>query len=217
MPRETFRRAGTSDGVPGSNASAELTAVGSSPALASGLMCREFENGADGRRGAADRRPQADRCEWPMGWSSSRTTRGRAVFLWGMATWRWGPGDRVARRLAAVQLVESRAARQRQVARAFGVNEDSLILWRGEYAIEGDRRVGRPTTGSEGTLEADRAQAGRDPRLACGGADAGCVVERAGVSTDTVRRALAGAAPPASADVAVSEPAVVPLLRQRKA
>ena len=48
-----------------------------------------------------------------------------AVFLWGTAAWFWAAGDRAARRLAAVQLVETKAARQRHVAAAFGVNEDS--------------------------------------------------------------------------------------------
>ena len=60
-----------------------------------------------------------------------------SVFLWGMAAWSWGGDDRVARRLAAVQLVESKAARQRQVAAAFGVCEDTVILWRAEYSAKG--------------------------------------------------------------------------------
>ena len=69
-----------------------------------------------------------------------------SVFLWGMAAWSWGADDRVARRLAAVQLVESKAARQRQVAGVFGVNEDTLILWRGEYRANGTAGLtgGRP-------------------------------------------------------------------------
>lgn len=50
-----------------------------------------------------------------------------SVFLWGMAAWGWQRGDQVARRLAAVQLVNSKAARQRQVADAFGVHENSLV------------------------------------------------------------------------------------------
>ena len=94
-----------------------------------------------------------------------------AVFLWGTAAWCWAAGDRVARRLAAVQLVETKAARQRHVAAAFGVNEDSLILWRGEYCGERGDGAGRPAPGPEGTLEADRGEAGRDRRVAGGGVD----------------------------------------------
>ncbi|MGB7227102.1 MAG: helix-turn-helix domain-containing protein, partial [Candidatus Acidiferrales bacterium] len=60
-----------------------------------------------------------------------------SVFLWGMAAWSWQGGDPVARRLAAVQLVESKAARQRQVADAFGVHENSLVRWRSSYGSGG--------------------------------------------------------------------------------
>ncbi len=68
-----------------------------------------------------------------------------SVFLWGMAAWSWGADDRVARRLAAVQLVESKAARQRQVAAVFGVCEDTLIIWRAEYRAKGTAGLaGRP-------------------------------------------------------------------------
>jgi len=56
-----------------------------------------------------------------------------SVFLWGMAAWCWRAGDVAARRLAAVQLVNSKAAKQRQVADAFGVHENSLVRWRGAY------------------------------------------------------------------------------------
>lgn len=48
-----------------------------------------------------------------------------------------GACDLVARRLAAVQLVESKAVRQRQVAAVFGVDEDTVIISRGQYAAEG--------------------------------------------------------------------------------
>ena len=200
-------------GVPGSNASTELTAVGSSPALASGFDVWEFEQW----------------CRWqallqPIATGGSlRVADGvefieddegsGSVFLWGMATWRWGPGDRVARRLAAVQLVESRAARQRQVARAFGVNEDSLILWRGEYATKGVAGLAGRRPGPKGPSKLTEPKRAEILAWRAEGLTLAAVAERAGVSTDTVRRALAGAASPASADVGVSEPAVVQLLR----
>jgi len=60
-----------------------------------------------------------------------------SVFIWGMAAWSWQGGDAVARRLAAVQLTESKAAAQRQVAEAFGVNENTILRWRGQYVEAG--------------------------------------------------------------------------------
>ena len=60
-----------------------------------------------------------------------------SVFLWDMAAWSWQRSDQVARRLGAVQLVNSKAARQRQVADAFGVHENSLVRWRSAYASGG--------------------------------------------------------------------------------
>lgn len=116
-----------------------------------------------------------------------------SVFLWGMAAWSWGGEDRVARRLAAVQLVESKAARQRQVAAAFGVNEDTLILWRGEYKENGTAGLAGHRPGPKGPsklTDAKRAEiwALRDEELSLR-----AVAERTGVSTHTVRRALAGA------------------------
>ena len=76
-----------------------------------------------------------------------------SVFLWGMAAWSWGGKDRVARRLAAVQLVESKAARQRQVAAVFGVNEDTLIIWRAEYKANGAAGLAGRPRGPKGPLK----------------------------------------------------------------
>ena len=90
-----------------------------------------------------------------------------SVFLWGMVAWSWAAGDRVARRLAAVQLVESKAARQRQVAAAFGVDEDTLIVWRGEYEANGTVGVDARQQGVDGveeTLVVHRRL--REPQLA---------------------------------------------------
>jgi transposase len=128
-----------------------------------------------------------------------------SVFLWGMAAWRWGAGDRVARRLAAVQLVESRAARQRHVARAFGVNEDSLILWRGEYAMKGAAGLAGRRPGPKGPSKLTAPKRAEICALRADGLTLAAVAERVGVSTDTVRRALGGAPPPASTDEAAGE------------
>ncbi len=58
---------------------------------------------------------------------------GGVVWVHGLATFAWDAGDEAARRLAAVQLRQLKAARQTQVAAAFGVIP--LTLWRWEQAL----------------------------------------------------------------------------------
>jgi transposase-like protein len=126
-----------------------------------------------------------------------------AVFLWGTAAWFWAAGDRAARRLAAVQLVETKAARQRQVATAFGVNEDSLILWRGEYSANGATALAGRRPGPKGPSKLTEAKRVEIGALRAEGLTLIAVAQRAGVSIDTVRRALART----SAPVRVAPPA----------
>ena len=114
-----------------------------------------------------------------------------SVFLWGMAAWSWVAGDRVARRMAAVQLVESKAARQRQVATVFGVNEDTLIIWRAEYAAKGTVGLVGRRLGPKGPSKLTDAKRAEIRELRSEGLTLLTVAARAGVSTDTVRRALA--------------------------
>jgi transposase len=121
-----------------------------------------------------------------------------SVFLWGMASWSWTGGDRAARRLAAVQLVNSKAARQRQVADAFGVVEDTLVRWRSQYATGGvEALVGR-RPGPRGPSKLTEAKRAEIVGLRSEGLSLAAVGEQAGVSTDTVRRALAAAPQPAA-------------------
>ena len=126
-----------------------------------------------------------------------------SVFLWGMAAWSWGADDRVARRLAAVQLVESKAARQRQVAAAFGVCEDTVIIWRAEYKTNGTAGLAGRPMGPKGPSKLTDAKRDEIRELRAEGLGLLAVAARAGVSTDTVRRALVAA--PTSVPV---EPAV---------
>src|SRR6266508_3279599 len=62
---------------------------------------------------------------------------GGVVFVWGRATSCFDAGDVVGRRLAAVQLVETGAARHGEVADAFGVTPVTLRCWRRAYATGG--------------------------------------------------------------------------------
>jgi transposase len=60
------------------------------------------------------------------------TDEGGAVWLHGMVAFCWGIDDEAGRRLAAVTLVSTKAATQRQVAAGFGVNETTVWRWRTE-------------------------------------------------------------------------------------
>lgn len=124
-----------------------------------------------------------------------------SVFLWGMAAWSWGGNDQVARRLAAVQLVESKAATQRQVAGVFGVNEDTLLIWRGEYRTHGTSGLVGKRPGPKGPSKLSDAVRAEICMLRAEGLSLRDVAARVGVSTFTVQRALTG--------VPVPEPVVV--------
>src|SRR5260370_9531124 len=58
---------------------------------------------------------------------------GGVVWVHGLATFAWDAGDEAARRLAAVQLWQLKAASQAKVAATFGVIP--LTLWRGRNAL----------------------------------------------------------------------------------
>ena len=51
------------------------------------------------------------------------------MWVHGLATFAWDAGDEAGRRLAAVQLVQLKAATQVQVAQAFGVIPVSVWRW----------------------------------------------------------------------------------------
>lgn len=135
-----------------------------------------------------------------------------SVFLWGMAAWSWRADDQVARRLAAVQLVESKAARQRQVAAAFSVNEDTLIIWRAGYKANGTAGLTRSRPGPKGPSKLTDVKRAEIRALRSAGLTLLAAAARAGVSTDTVRRALA-ASPVSEVVEPASEPGLEPLAR----
>ena len=134
-----------------------------------------------------------------------------SVFLWGMAAWSWGAGDQVARRLAAVQLVESKAATQRQVAGVFGVNEDTLLIWRAGYRANGTAGLAGKRPGPKGPSKLTDVKRAEIRALRAEGLSLVGVAARAGVSTFTVRRALSAVAVPQAAVGSAGE--LVPLAR----
>ena len=124
-----------------------------------------------------------------------------SVFLWGMAGWCWEPGDEVARRLAAVQLVNSKAARQRQVAEVFGVDEDTVMLWRRAYRADGAAGLAPRRPGPQGPSKLTDALADEIRALRAQGVTLAEIAGRCSVSTGTVRRALVTTAPPVAEPV----------------
>ena len=124
---------------------------------------------------------------------------GGSVFVWGMAAWCWRASDDTARRLGAVQLTESGAASQRQVAAAFGVNETTLWRWRCDYAAGGALGLAPVRKGPKGPSKLTSDTVARIKQLRDGGRSLREVAADVGVSTASVQRALADTAQALSA------------------
>ena len=119
---------------------------------------------------------------------------GGMTLIWGMASSYWKTGDVVGRRLAAVTLVATKAARHGEVAKAFCVDDDTLRIWRRAWEAEGveglrpDKRgPKKPSKLTDELRQLIVAARTEGKTLAQIAADTG-------VSTDTVRRALNSAA-----------------------
>ena len=65
------------------------------------------------------------------------TDEGGAIFIWGMPVSSWGSADIVGRRLAAVSLATTGAARHGEVATAFGVEYETLRGWQRAWEANG--------------------------------------------------------------------------------
>src|ERR1019366_10005519 len=72
---------------------------------------------------------------------------GGRVFIRGELTFAWDAGDDLGRRLAAVQLVRTKAARALQVATAFGVTAVTLWRWRRELDATGAQGLAQDKRG----------------------------------------------------------------------
>jgi hypothetical protein len=135
---------------------------------------------------------------------------GGVVFIFGLATFSYGAGDEVGRRLAAVQLVATRIATSQEVAAAFAVSGVTLWTWRRDFAAGGVLALVRARTGPKGPIKLTAALAGRIARLDAAGETLLKIAERTGVSTATVRVALGRVTPrspvPVEPDDDVDEP-----------
>lgn len=125
---------------------------------------------------------------------------GGVTLVWGMVSSCWSTGDVVGRRLAAVCLVETGAARHGEVARGFGVNDGTLRLWRQAWEAEGVEGLRPAQRGPKGPSKLTEEMAGRIRAARGEGKSLLAVAAEVGVSTDTVRRALADPFLPAGGD-----------------
>ena len=114
------------------------------------------------------------------------------VFLFGMATWCWEPGDVVGRRLAAVQLVETGAATSVEAAAAFDVDYDTIRRWRVRWREEGVVGLEEKRTGPRGPVKVTGEKAAVISRLRAQGLSLRAIGSEVGLDASTVRRCLAG-------------------------
>src|SRR5664280_543266 len=135
---------------------------------------------------------------------------GGVVFIFGLATFSYGPADEVGRRLAAVQLVATRIATSQEVAAVFGVSGVTLWTWRRDFAAGGVLALVRARTGPRGPIKLTASLAARIAGLDAAGATLLKIAALTGVSTATVRVALGRVAPPdqvpVEPDVDVEQP-----------
>jgi hypothetical protein len=135
---------------------------------------------------------------------------GGVVFIFGLATFSYGPADEVGRRLAAVQLVAARIATSQEVAAAFSVSGVTLWTWRRDFAAGGVLALVRGRTGPKGPIKLTASLTRRIAGLDATGASLLKIAALTGVSTATVRVALGRVTPreqvPVEPDVDVDEP-----------
>ena len=152
---------------------------------------------------------------------------GGVVWVHGLATFAWDAGDEAARRLAAVQLVQLKAATQVQVAQAFGVIPVSVWRWAKALAGGGVASLVPAAKGPQRASKLTPEVVERIRELDRHGAGKAAIAAATGVSESSVRSVLRPARPaaggvpagqdpadtgPAGADVSEPEPEVLPVL-----
>jgi hypothetical protein len=126
---------------------------------------------------------------------------GGVVWVHGLATFAWDAGDEAARRLAAVQLVQLKAATQLQVAQAFGVIPVSVWRWARALAGGGVAGLVPAVKGPQRASKLTPEVVERIRELDRHGAGKAAIAAAAGVSESSVRGVLGPARPaPGSRD-----------------
>ena len=122
---------------------------------------------------------------------------GGVVWVHGLATFAWDAGDEAARRLAAVQLVQLKAATQVQVAQAFGVIPVSVWRWARALAGGGIAGLVPAARGPQQASKLTPQVVARIRELDGQGAGKAAIAAAAGVSESSVRSVLRPARPAA--------------------
>ncbi len=141
---------------------------------------------------------------------------GGVVLLWGRAAWCWDAGDIVGRRLAAVQLVDTGSARHGEVMAAFAIADVTLRAWRSSYGTGGVEALIPAKRGPKGPSKLTEAKVSEIIEARAKGASMDAVAIGAGVSRDSVARALAAQTTPAPVTTSspdALEPLATPLPR----
>ena len=140
-------------------------------------------------RGAAEIAPGVGVVAGPDG--------GGVVWVHGLATFAWDADDEAARRLAAVQLVQLKAATQVQVAEAFGVIPVSVWRWARALAGGGVAGLVRAAKGPQRASKLTPQVIEQIRELDRHGAGKAAIAAVAGVSESSVRSVLRPARPAA--------------------
>ena len=117
---------------------------------------------------------------------------GGRVFVRGELTFVWDAGDEVGRRLAAVQLVRIQAATAVDVAAAFDASTVTLWRWRTDLAEGGVGALADEKKGPKGPSKLTEQVVADIRSRRAGKASLRAIAAAVGVSTGSVRRALAG-------------------------
>jgi hypothetical protein len=130
---------------------------------------------------------------------------GGVVFVFGLATFSYAADDEAGRRLAAVQLVQSKIALAVDVASAFGVTGVTLWKWGRDYTAGGVAGLLRIRSGPKGPSKLTGTVRARIVELDATGLPLLAIAAQTGVSTATVRVAL-GRVSAATEPLPVAEP-----------
>ena len=115
---------------------------------------------------------------------------GGRVFVHGNLVFAWDAGDEAGRRLAAVQLVRTKAARAMDVAAAFGVDPYTVSRWGKAFRADGVAGVVPGKTGPKGPSKLSEAVVAEVRDRRANGGTLQAVATAVGISITSVRRAL---------------------------